>query len=222
MRVLLVEDDLYLARIIVKGLGERGHPVTHVGTGADAVLQGKTGRFDVCILDWELPDLPGIDVLRDLRAAGAGFPVVMLTGRSQLDDKVTGLRAGADDYLVKPFEFEELVARLEAVTRRGTGDGPVRVGPAVVDPRRRTVTVGDHVEKLTERESALMLELSRHAGEPLTRAHLLETVWRGEPVNPNVVDVYVGYLRTKLERLGRPGVEIAAVRKVGFRLDERE
>ncbi|MEI7704219.1 MAG: response regulator transcription factor [Deltaproteobacteria bacterium] len=219
MRVLLVEDDTNLSRIITRGLFERGHAVKAVETGSEAVQSAVTGRFDVAILDWELPDLDGIGVLRAWRSAGVGMPVIMLTGRGEVDDKVTGLRAGADDYLAKPFEFEELLARLEALFRRGALEGPVQLGQVIIDPRKRTVTAGIGVEKLTERESALLLELARNAGEPLTRSQLVDKVWRGEPVNPNVVDVYIGYLRTKLDRLPNPGIAITSVRKVGFRLD---
>jgi two-component system OmpR family response regulator len=217
LRVLLVEDDTTLSRIITRGLFERGHAVKAVETGAEAVQQAVGGRFDVSILDWELPDLDG--VLRAWRSAGVGMPVIMLTGRGEVDDKVTGLRAGADDYLSKPFEFEELLARLEALFRRGALEGPIQLGNSTIDPRKRTVTAGEHVEKLTERESALVIELARHTGEPLSRAQLVEKVWRGEPVNPNVVDVYVGYVRTKLEKLPAPGIAVTSVRKVGFRLD---
>ena len=219
MRVLLVEDDANLSRIITRGLFERGHTVKATVTGSEAVQVAVAGRFDVAILDWELPDLDGIGVLRAWRSAGVPFPVIMLTGKAQTEDKVTGLRAGADDYLTKPFEFEELLARLEALQRRGIIEAPIQLGRSVIDPRKRTVTIGDTTEKLTERESALLLELARHMGEPLSRAHLIEAVWRGEPVNPNVVDVYVGYVRAKLERLPSPGLAIASVRKVGFRLD---
>jgi two-component system, OmpR family, response regulator len=219
LRILLVEDDVSLSRIITRGLFERGHAVKAVETGAGAVQQAVGGRFDVAILDWELPDLDGIGVLRAWRSGGIGMPVIMLTGRGDVDDKVTGLRAGADDYLAKPFEFEELLARLEALFRRGALEGPVQLGNSVIDPRKRTVTSGESVEKLTERETALMVELARHAGEPLSRAQLVEKVWRGEPVNPNVVDVYVGYLRTKLDKLPAAGIAITSVRKVGFRLD---
>jgi two-component system, OmpR family, response regulator len=222
LRVLLVEDDANLARIITRGLFERGHAVKVSDTGGDAVEQAVSGRFDVSILDWALPDLDGIGVLRAWRSAGVGMPVIMLTGRGDTDDKVTGLRAGADDYLAKPFEFEELLARLEALFRRGALEGPIQVGRVVVDPRKRTVATADAVEKLTERESALLIELVRHMGEPLSRAQLVERVWRGEPVNPNVVDVYVGYVRAKLEKLPSPGIAITSVRKVGFRLDVTE
>ncbi len=219
MRVLLVEDDANLARIITRGLFDRGHAGTVAETGTEAVQVAVGGRFDVAILDWELPDLDGIGVLRAWRSAGIPFPVIMLTGKSDTDDKVEGLRAGADDYLTKPFEFEELLARLEALQRRGTLEGPVQIGRTTIDPRKRMVTAGDVMEKLTERELSLLLELVKHTGEPLSRAHLVEEVWRGEPVNPNVVDVYIGYLRAKLEKLPSPGIVIASVRKVGFRVD---
>lgn len=219
MRVLLVEDDENLGRVLTRGLFERGHVAKAVATGHEAVTAAGEGHFDVAILDWELPDLDGIGVLRAWRGGGIALPVLMLTGRSETEDKVTGLRAGADDYLAKPFEFEELMARLEALQRRGAITGPVRLGQVLFDPRRRTVAAGDATEKLTDREAALLAELARHVGEPLSRAHLVDTVWRGEPVNPNVVDVYVGYLRSKLEKLPDPGLAVVSVRKVGFRLD---
>jgi two-component system OmpR family response regulator len=217
--VLLVEDDENLGKIVARDLAGRGHVATVATTGTQALEAARLGHFDAAILDWVLPDRDGLSVLRAWREAGMAMPVIMLTGRSEVDDKVTGLRAGADDYLVKPFEFEELLARLEAVLRRGGRDGPIEVGHAVVDPHRRTITVGEASEKLTDREAALLLELLRHAGEPLSRSHLIEAVWRGEPVNPNVVDVYVGYLRAKLESLPAAGFSIASVRRVGFKLD---
>ena len=219
MKLLVVEDDSRLSRILARGLEERGHSVDVAETGAAAVEHGRAGGFDVALLDWSLPDLDGIDVLRTWRAAGLRFPVLMLTARGETEDKVAGLRSGADDYLVKPFEFEELLARIEGLARRAGSDGPVQVGRMVVDKRRRTVTVGEQSQKLTDREAALLLELAHHPGLPLSRTRLLESVWRGEPVNPNVVDVYVGYLRAKLAGLGAPVVAIEAVRGVGFRLD---
>jgi len=219
MKVLLVEDDQYLSRGIAKSLTERGHDVKVVASGADAVTAARVGSLDVAILDWVLPDLDGIAVLRAWRAAGVTIPVLMLTGVSETDAKVTGLRAGADDYLTKPFEFEELLARLEAIVRRRGTDGPINVGGTVIDPWRRTVTVGESIVKLSERECALLATLARANGLPLSRAQLVEMVWRGEPVNPNVVDVYIGYVRAKLEQLDHPGIAISAVRKVGFKLD---
>ncbi len=219
MNVLLVEDDENLGRIVSRDLAGRGHVATVATTGAGALEMARAAHFDAAILDWELPDQDGVSVLRTWREGGNALPVVMLTGRSELDDKVAGLRAGADDYLVKPFAFEELLARLEAVVRRGGRDGPIEVGHAVVDPHRRTVTVGESSLKLTDREAELLLELLRHASEPLSRSHLIEAVWRGDPVNPNVVDVYVGYLRAKLGILPDTGLVISSVRKVGFMLE---
>jgi two-component system, OmpR family, response regulator len=219
VKLLVVEDDPQLARILVRNLEDRGHTAEVAETGAAAVERGRAGGFDVAILDWSLPDLEGIAVLRIWRAAGLRFPVLMLTARAETDDKVAGLRSGADDYLVKPFEFEELMARLEGLVRRAEPVGPLQVGPMVVDPRRRTVTVGERSQKLTDREAALLAELARQPGVPISRALLLESVWRGEPVNPNVVDVYVGYVRAKLAALGTTAVAIEAVRGVGFKLD---
>jgi len=220
VKLLVVEDDPRLSRILARNLGDRGHAVEVAETGAAALAHGHAGGFDVAVLDWSLPDVDGIEVLRTWRAAGLRFPVLMLTARTDTGDKVKGLRSGADDYLVKPFDFEELLARLEGLARRAGTDGPVQVGALVIDPRRRTASVGEQSQKLTDREAALLLELARHPGVPLSRTLLLESVWRGEPVNPNVVDVYVGYLRGKLAGLGTsPAVVIEAVRGVGFRLD---
>ncbi len=219
MRLLLVEDDASLARVVSRELGRRGHSVTVAGSGNEALAAVRDARFDVAILDRVLPDLDGIEVLRAWREAGVATPVLVLTGMAELEDKVAGLRSGADDYLTKPFEFEELTARLEALVRRAPGDAPLQLGSVELDPRRRTLSGGAASEKLTERECALLAELARNAGQVLSRERIVETVWRGEPVNTNVVDVYVGYLRTKLERLPGPGPTIISVRGVGFRLD---
>jgi two-component system, OmpR family, response regulator len=219
MRVLLVENDARLVQLITRALFERGHVVKSAETTAAIDEIVRSGRVDVAILDWELPEFDGIELLRGWRSLGLTLPVIVLTGKTETDAKIIGLRAGADDYLTKPFEFEELLARLEALFRRATGGGRIQVGGAVVDPLERTVTASDATERLTERETALLVELARHVGEPRSRAQLMESVWRGEPVHPNVVDVYVGYLRAKLDRLPAARVAITSVRKVGFRLD---
>ncbi len=219
MNVLLVEDDAQLAHVLSRALFERGHVVKTVRTGvrAEEIVHG--GRIDVAVLDWVLPDLEGIDVLRHWRSSGERFPVILLTGKSDTDAKVAALRAGADDYLTKPFEFEELLARLEALFRRVPADSPFKVGNSTLDPHGRTIAAGGVTENLTDRETALLVELARHLGEPLSREDLLATVWKGEPVNQNVVDIYVGYVRNKLKHLPAPGIGITSVRKVGFRLD---
>jgi DNA-binding response OmpR family regulator len=224
MRLLVVEDEDRLARMLARGLGEEGHQVDVVRTGSSALEQGQAVAYDVVVLDWALPELDGLSVIREWRARGLRTPVLFLTARGTIGEKVTALRAGADDYLTKPFAFDELVARVEALHRRGGGEPASRVGAAILDPRRRVLTAdaGDgqppRSEPLTAREFALLSELASHQGEVLSRSRLLETVWGGDEVNPNVVDVYVGYLRGKLARLGLDGVSIQAVRGVGFKL----
>jgi DNA-binding response OmpR family regulator len=172
------------------------------------------------MLDWMLPDGDGIGLLRRWRELGLRTPVLMLTARGSSGEKVTGLRAGADDYLVKPFDYEELLARLEALHRRGGGhDSVVRIGPLTLDVRRRVVSRGSEEQPLTAREYALLAELAGHRGDVLTRSRLLDSVWGTSfDGTPNIVDVYVGYLRSKFEQLGAHSVSIQAVRGVGFRL----
>jgi DNA-binding response OmpR family regulator len=170
-----------------------------------------------------LPDGDGIEVLRALRREGIRTPVLVLTARSSTAEKVTGLRAGADDYLAKPFAFEELLARLEALHRRSEGTLVVRtVGDVTLDGKRRALRAPGAEVELTGREYALAAELFEHAGEVRTRAQLLLDVWgNGFEGDPNILDVYVGYLRQKLARLEGPGRRVPAVRAVrgvGFRL----
>lgn len=188
-------------------------------TGGEARTQALDISYDVILLDWSLPDVDGVTVLRDWRARGLRTPVLLLTARGSTGEKVTGLRSGADDYLVKPFDFQELVARLEALSRRGGAEAPSTIGPMKLDPRRRALVREDKSESLTAREYALLSELAAHQGEVLSRTRLLEAVWGTDfSGNANVVDVYVGYLRGKIERLGPGAVRIEAVRGVGYRL----
>jgi two-component system OmpR family response regulator len=171
------------------------------------------------LLDWSLPDLDGVSVLREWRARGVRTPVLLLTARGATSEKVTGLRSGADDYLVKPFAFDELLARIEALHRRDSSDAAARLGSVVVDARRRALVCGERSVPLTQREFQLLSELAACQGEVMTRSHILRAVWGSElETNANVVDVYVGYLRSKLERLGAEGVAIESVRGVGYRL----
>jgi two-component system, OmpR family, response regulator len=220
MRLLLVEDEERVARILARGLSEEGHQVDVCASGLQARDQGLSVPYDVVLLDWSLPDLDGLSVLRAWRARGVRTPVLLLTARGSTGEKVTGLRAGADDYLVKPFAFDELLARLEALHRRGgAGHDATRLGPATLDARRRALVLGPASESLTAREFALLSELASHSGDVLSRSRLIHAVWGHDfDGNANVVDVYVGYLRTKLERLGTPGVRIESVRGVGYRL----
>ena len=220
MKLLLVEDEAILARSLGQGLREEGHQVDVCRTGAEALRQAKDIDYDAVVLDWMLPDLDGVTILRTWREQGLRTPVLMLTARGSVGERVTGLRAGADDYLVKPFAFAELLARLEAIHRRGSGQLELhRVGPVAVDGRRRVLTGPDGELGLTPREYALACELCSHAGEVVARRHLLEAVWGTSYTgDPNVLDVYVGYLRGKLQRVAGEAVTIKAVRGVGFRL----
>ncbi len=220
MRILLVEDERRLSQIITRGLREEGHRVDAVARGLDAREQGMTLDYDVVILDWMLPDLDGIEVLRDWREHGMRVPVLMLTARGSTPEKVAGLRAGADDYLPKPFDFEELIARLEALHRRNAGvDRPRTVGDVTLDVRRRAMSCSDESVHLTAREFALAAYMFERVGDAVTRSDLLSAVWGASyDGDPNVVDVYVGYLRRKLERIGARGASIQTVRGVGYRL----
>ena len=219
MRVLLVEDDARLGRLIYEGLREEGHVVDHVDRGADAVAQVGLVGYDAVILDWMLPDMDGLAVLRRWRDHGQHLPVLMLTARGSVGERVAGLRAGADDYLVKPFAFAELLARVEALHRRAAGTATrLQVGDVALDHGQRALVCGELRAELTGREYALAKALFERSGEVRTRSELLAEVW-GESFDgePNVVDVYVGYLRRKLEQLGG-GARIDTVRGVGFRL----
>lgn len=219
MRLLLVEDEARLARTLVQGLREEGHAVDHCATAADARTQAVALEYDVILLDWMLPDGDGLELLRGWRRRGLRAPVLMLTARGTVPERVTGLRAGADDYLAKPFDFEELLARVEALHRRAAGGLEARqAGDVELDGRRRTLRAGPREVPLTAREYQLALELFSRPGEVVTRSSLLAAVWgQSFDGDPNVLDVYVGYLRAKLQELGAR-TAIATARGTGFRL----
>ncbi len=219
MKLLVVEDEEKMASMLARGLGEEGHQVDLCAGGRAALEQAQAIAYDVVILDWALPDMDGVAVLREWRARGLNTPVLLLTARGTTGEKVTGLRAGADDYLTKPFDFGELLARIEALHRRGAGREVQQIGPLVLDPRRRVLTAGERSESLTAREFALLSELVSHLGDVVTRSRIIDAVWGNAfDGNPNIVDVYIGYLRAKIERFVESGVSIQAVRGVGFKL----
>ncbi len=221
MRLLVVEDDPKMARMLQRGLTEEGHQVDVCDTAAAGTQQAIDVPYDVVLLDWGLPDGDGVSVVRTLRARGVQVSVLLLTARGTTGEKVTGLRAGADDYLVKPFAFEELLARLEALDRRSVPADRVQqsLGDLQLDLRRRVMRRGDVEVTLTSREVSLLMELRALGGDSATRSRLLLKVWGGDfEGTGNVVDVYVGYLRAKLERVGCTRVKIEAVRGVGYRL----
>lgn len=222
MRLLVVEDEEKLARLLARGLGEEGHAVDVCHDGDAAAEQALAVPYDVIVLDWSLPGRDGVQLLRHWRERGMRTPVLMLTARGTVGEKVTTLRAGADDHLVKPFAFEELLARLEALHRRGgAAVGDLSIGAARLDRGKRALVSDDGSEALTAREFALLDELASRKEEVLTRTHLLSKVWGLDfDGAPNVVDVYVGYLRQKLEKAGAGDARIEAVRGVGYRLTE--
>jgi len=223
-RVLVVDDDERVAQALRRALALEGFVVRTVGTGGGALDAAGRWAPDVLVLDVGLPDLNGRAVAARLRAAGDAVPICILSARDEVEDRVAGLQAGADDYLVKPFAVEELVARLRALLRRRPAPGPappapeppLAVGDLVVDLAGRRVRRGARELELTRREFELLAELARHPAVVLTREQLLERVWGYDfPTDGNVVDVFVSYLRRKLEAGGEPRL-VHTVRGVGF------
>ena len=220
MRVLVVEDDVKLASIIRRGLRARGLSADVAITGEDALWMGGATEYGVIVLDVMLPGTDGFETCRRLRADGVDTPVLMLTARDAVTDRVAGLDSGADDYLVKPFAFDELLARLRALGRRtgGSRQPVLEVGGLRLDPAARHVWRGETPIELTPKEFALLEALMRRPGQPLSRLELLESSWDDEYENrSNVVDVYVGYLRDKVDRPFSTS-SIETVRGVGYRL----
>jgi two-component system OmpR family response regulator len=220
MRVLIVEDELRMASLIRRGLEHEGLAVDIAGTGADALWMASAHDFDAVVLDVMLPDFDGFEVCRRLRTAGVWSPVLMLTARDSVEDRVAGLDSGADDYLVKPFAFSELLARLRALARRGETGRPavLAVGDLRLDPATRVVTRESTPIALSAKEFALLETFMRRPGEVLSRFHLLEHAWDFAYENrSNVVDVYVRRLRRKIdEPFGSESLE--TVRGAGYRL----
>ncbi|MDT4991665.1 MAG: two-component system, OmpR family, response regulator [Actinoplanes sp.] len=223
MRVLVVEDERRLADLIARGLREAGHTVDVRHTGSDGLFAATTGGYDSVVLDWMLPGLDGITVCRRLREHGNRLPVLMLTARDQIPDRVAGLDAGADDYLPKPFSFDELLARLRALHRR-TADAAaaeLRAGDLVLDPARRRVFRADVQVALSAREFDILHLFMARAGQCLTRYQILDEVWDGETdLRSNVIDVYIASLRAKVDKpFGRHAIE--TLRGAGYRLEPR-
>jgi two-component system OmpR family response regulator len=222
VRVLVVEDEVKMAGLLKRGLEEEGYAVDVAGNGSDAVWLGTENPYDAIVLDVMLPDQDGFEVCRQLRAGGRWAPVLMLTARDAVPDRVAGLDAGADDYLTKPFSFTELFARLRAVVRRGAAERPavLRVGDLVLDPATKKVMRANAPVDLTAKEFGLLEYFMRHPGEVLGRTRIIEHVWDfAYEGDSNVVDVYVRYLREKIDRpFGRDSIE--TVRGTGYRLRE--
>jgi DNA-binding response OmpR family regulator len=216
-RILIVEDEDRIASFLRKGLHSNGYSASVAGTGEEALTLVRTGDFDLTILDLGLPDIDGVEVLQRIRARDRNMPVIVLTARDAVPDRVSGLEGGADDYVTKPFSFEELLARIRVRLRsdRGPEKTVLQAGDAVLDLRTRRLTVGTRTLELSAREFSMAELFFRHPAQVLTREQLLSNVW-GYDFDPgsNVVDVYVGYLRKKLGK-GR----IKTVRGMGYRLE---
>jgi two-component system OmpR family response regulator len=220
MRILIVEDEAKMAALLRRGLREEGLAAEVARTGDEAVWRARATEYDAIVLDVMLPGADGFEVCRRLREAGTWSPVLMLTARDAVGDRVTGLDAGADDYLTKPFSFAELLARLRALVRRPPAERPavVEVGDLRLDPAVRRVWRGETEVKLSAKEFSLLETFMRRPGEVLSRYQLLEHCWDYDYENrSNVVDVYVRSLRNKVDRpFGRASLE--TVRGVGYRL----
>ena len=223
MQLLIVEDDSSVARFLRQAVEEAGHVVEVIGEGTLALAKAKSQKFDLILLDVMLPGLSGFEICRALREAGIGTPILIITARDTLEDKITGLDAGADDYIVKPFHAAELLARARALMRRGG------VIPAVLivddlklDPATRQAQRGGEPIALSVTEFALLEVLMRHAGQVMKRADLLDHVWQYDfGGNDNVLDVYISYLRQKIDK-GHARPLIHTARGVGFRLAAHE
>jgi two-component system, OmpR family, response regulator len=220
VRVILVEDDVRMAAAIRRALRREGIVAEVASGGMEALELASEIEFDAAILDVMLPDLDGFETCRLLRERGLWRPVIMLTARDAVEDRVRGLNEGADDYLTKPFSLAELLARLRAVTRRAPIERPavLRVGDLALDPATRRVTRGETEVELTPREFSLLETFMRRPGQVLSQAQLLESIWEGESSErSNVVEVYVRYLRGKIDRpFAVESIETA--RGVGYRL----
>jgi two-component system OmpR family response regulator len=220
VRVLIVEDEPKMAALIARALREEGHAADTAARGEDALWMAEAAPYDAIVLDVMLPGLDGIEVLRRLRAERLWTPVLLLTARDAIDDRVDGLDAGADDYLTKPFAFSELLARLRALARRGAVERPttLQVGDHRLDPAAHRAWRGDTELVLSTREFALLELFMRRPGETLSRAALLDGVWdMAFERRSNIIDVYVRYLREKVDRpFGQESIE--TVRGIGYRL----
>ena len=219
--LLLVEDDPRMGDLLERGLRDEGYDITRVTNGVDALMAVATGDFSAAAIDVMLPEMSGFEICRHLRAQGSTLPVLLLTARDAVEDRVFGLDSGADDYLTKPFAFAELSARLRALVRRDAAAAKttIQVGALELDIRGDRASVDGVPVQLSTKEFSLLRVLAEHVGETLTRAELLDEVWgTTQHIDPTVVDQYVSYLRRKLGPFDS-GVLVRTVRGAGYRLD---
>jgi heavy metal response regulator len=224
LRILYVEDDATAREYIEKGLSEQGYQVTTAGDAKTGLALALEAAFDLVILDVMLPDSDGFEILRTLRDKGVDTPAIFLTARSTVTDRIRGLNLGADDYLVKPFAFAELLARISAVARRTLaepGDGKLAIGDLELDLRRHAVTRGGRPIELTPKEFSLLEYLLRHQGQAISRAMITEKVWGyGFDTYSNLIDVHINHLRKKVDK-GFAAKLIHTVKGVGYVLEDR-
>jgi two-component system OmpR family response regulator/two-component system copper resistance phosphate regulon response regulator CusR len=220
MKILVIEDDPGIGKVLHRGFEEAGHRCVWVKDGARGLEEANSYQYDAVILDLMLPELPGLHVLRELRAAGRAVPILLLTALGAVEERVAGLKAGADDYLVKPFAFAELLARLDAVCRRANRRPAMtlQAGDLTLDLATRRVTREEEEISLTPTEFSILELLMRYAGQVVTRRMLCEHVWEADwEGTTNVIEVHIKRLRDKLEREGHPSV-IQTVRGRGYAL----
>ncbi len=221
-RLLLVEDELKLGAVLEEGFARAQYTVDVAIDGEEGLEFARSASYDVIVLDVMLPKIDGYDVCRRLRAEGRRTPILMLTARDAVGDRILGLDSGADDYLVKPFAFGELLARLRALLRRDSPskEGVLRLAELLLDPAAQRVTWAEQPVELTAREYRILEALMRHPGWVMSREAILESIWGFDfPDTSNVIEVYVGRIRRKLADLGAPPL-IQTVRGAGYRLQE--
>jgi len=221
-KILIVEDDPEMGRLIDRGLAAEGHQTAVVGTGVDALIALANDDYDLAAIDVMLPQMSGFEVARRIRQRGDMLPILLITARDAVEDRVFGLDSGADDYLTKPFAFVELSARVRALLRRDAASEKLTivVGALRLDSLAQAATVGGHPLSLSPKEFGLLRLLARHAGQTVGRTAILDEVWgTTQNIDQNIVDQYVSYLRRKLDPTAS-GVRIATVRGAGYRLQD--
>ncbi len=223
MDVLIIEDETKVVDFISKGLEEEGYTVAVAFNGKQGLDLVKTHRYDIVLLDLMIPEIDGLKVLRNMRAWGINTPVLIITAKNSKEDVVRGLDTGSDDYLTKPFSFEELLARMRALLRRSAArDGHVlRYEDMALNPYSRILAVGAKEAELTEKEFLMMELLIKNSERPLTRREMAEYVWQNTTDSTNIVDVYINFLRKKIESL-TPKKYIQTVRGIGYILKEED
>lgn len=221
MNVLLVEDDVGIARFVERGLTLEGMRVQWTATGEEALAYLRSYQYDAIILDLMLPDMDGRNVCKTLRGQGVSTPICMLTAKDSIDEKLSGFDAGADDYLTKPFAFEELLARIKVMQRRSNANmegEEMNIGPITLNLAAHEAHISETLLDLTQREFALLEYLMRYAGKTVSRERIIDNAWGpSSDITSNAVDVYVGYLRKKIVSASAE-VEIRTVRGIGFKL----